>query len=444
MSIGRPERRRLSRMATSLFFVVALHTLPTVTCSTSPNPVGALVGYVVSSVTKTIDGVGELWSNHGRCNEIRKKMSVHRNSIKSEWEEQDGILTSLQKEQLKKMQGGISFEEYVFLQKGKEDRGKVLNLVFLMWGAPKFLPYALLFNPSIMPSPFKAAPADGGDSLWAIQSRQRSAAVLQALVSLEQASNELYASGFSLAKMNIFGKKEQAKQQKQLVAMTDSCTRMMTDPSVCGRIGAEKILESLPEGWLYKRSVHVDVNEDETVSDIVITDFDRGEKRLSLVPKPVVKGLANVLSGGSAGIFAGIQPHFLTRGRLLGHITKVEQADEFLTGAKIDLDTISKQLLKEACSDRFYDSPAASEEELREQLATWLELTVHEPALKLKRSEALYYNGNLARMALMAYNSLISTRAPSSASTLPRLLYTGKAAGDDESDKKHGRRSRNR
>ena len=401
----------------------------------STNPVGALVGYVVSSVTKTIDGVGELWSNHGRCNEIRKKMSTHRSLIKTEWEEEGGVLTSLQKEQLKKMQAGISFEEYVFLQKGKEDRGKVMNLVFLMWGAPKFLPYALLFNPGIMPSPFKT-PTDGQECKWALQSRQRSAAVLQALVSLEQASRELYAPGFSLAKMNVFGKKEQAKRQDQLVAVTASCSRMMQDPTLQGRIGAERVLNSLPEGWLYKRP-DVGDNGDEAESDPIVSDFDRGEKRLAHVPKPIVKGLTDVLSGGSAGFFAGIQPHFLTRGRLLGHITKVEQADDFLVGAQIDLGSISKKLLRDACSDRFYDNPAASEEELRQKLADWLELTMHEPAMKLKRKEALYHNGNMARMALMAYNSLISTRSPSSASTLPRLLYTARLT-DDDSENKQG------
>lgn len=392
----------------------------TATASASGNPAAALVGYVVSSFTKTIDGVGELWSNHGRCNEIRKKMTAHRNMIKAAWEEEGGTLSSLQKEQLKKLQGGISFEEYVFLQKGKDDRSKVFNLLFLMWGAPKFLPYALLFNPGLMPSPFKAAPADGEESIWDAQSRQRSAIVLQTLLSLEQASKDMYGTGFSLAKMNVFGKKEQARQQQQLVSLTDACGGMMQDSTVEGRAGAERVLNSLPDGWLYKRRNSL-VDED---SDETVTDFARGEKRLAHVPKPVVKGLVNILNGASGGFLANLQPHFLTRGRLLGHITKVEQADDFLVGAQIDLNTISKNLLREACSDRFYDNPAASEEELRQKLADWLDLTVHEPAMKIQESEALFYNGNMARLALLAYNSLSSTRAPTSASKLPRQLYS--------------------
>lgn len=393
----------------------------------------ALVGYVKTSITTTIDGVGELWANHGRCNDIRKKLSTHRDLVKGEWAAQ-GDLTNLQKEQLKKIQGGISYEEYVFLQKGKEDRGKVLNLLFLMWGAPKFLPYALLFNPSILPTPFKTT-TEGEESIWALQSRQRSAAVLKALVALEQSSKETSGSGFSLAKMNVFGKKEQAKKQLQLVTMTETCRRMLQDSTISGRLGAEQVLSSLPRGWLYKTATP-DVNgagDDENNDDDVIPDFDRGEKRLVHVPKPIIQGLTSVLNGGAGGLFANFQPTFMTRGRLLGHITKVEQADDFLVGAQIDLDSIPHKLLREACGDRFIDNPVSSEEEMRLQLANWLDLTVHEPAAKLQNKEALYHNGNMARMVLMAYNCMESTRAPSSASTIPRLLYTG--TSKDDSDK---------
>lgn len=116
------------------------------TSNNNKNVVVQLFGYVKTSITRTIDGCGQLWSNHGKCNAIRKKIAVYRDELKHRWEEENESLSNEQKQLLKTKIGGISFEEYSFLQKGKEDRGKVMNLLFLMWGAPRFLPYALLFN----------------------------------------------------------------------------------------------------------------------------------------------------------------------------------------------------------------------------------------------------------------------------------------------------------
>ena len=50
------------------------------------NPVGQLVGYVKDSVVRTVDGTKEMWSNHGRCKEIRGKQKEHREKLKNEWE----------------------------------------------------------------------------------------------------------------------------------------------------------------------------------------------------------------------------------------------------------------------------------------------------------------------------------------------------------------------
>jgi hypothetical protein len=127
------------------------------------NPVGQLVGYVKTSVVRTVDGCQELWSNHGRCNDIRRKMKQHSDGVREQWETDaadSGVTNPMTKQEikqrLKSVQGGITYDDYIFLQKGKEDRGKVLNMGFLMWGAPKFLPYALMFNPDMLPSPFQS------------------------------------------------------------------------------------------------------------------------------------------------------------------------------------------------------------------------------------------------------------------------------------------------
>jgi hypothetical protein len=173
--------------------------------SSTPNPVGQLVQYVKTSVVRTVDGCGELWSNHGRCNDIRKKMQQHRDAVREQWETDaidSGVSMTKQdiKQRLKSVQGGITYDDYTFLSKGKEDRGKVMNMVFLMWGAPKFLPYALMFNPDMLPSPFQSV-LPTSESVAQKMSRERSAAVIETLLAMEK---QAVVDGM-FAKVNIFG-----------------------------------------------------------------------------------------------------------------------------------------------------------------------------------------------------------------------------------------------
>ena len=86
-----------------------------------------MVGFVKDTVSRTVTGCGELWSNHGHCNEIRNKMKAHRLRIKEAWTEKGLYSPNSQytpkqlNQQLEAITGGISYEEYAFLQKGKED-----------------------------------------------------------------------------------------------------------------------------------------------------------------------------------------------------------------------------------------------------------------------------------------------------------------------------------
>jgi hypothetical protein len=96
-------------------------------------------------------------------------------------------------------------------------------------------------------------------------------------------------------------------------------------------------------------------------------------------------------------------------------------------------------------------SSSLDAEELRTALAEWLQQAVHEPTATLQRLQVelpiantddssntkvklpmqAYYNGNLARMALLAYNGCAMCRSSSAASRIPRLLYTGNTDGVD-------------
>jgi len=383
--------------------VVASTSVP----SKTGNVAGQLVGYVKTSVTKTVDGIGQLWSNHSKCNDIRKKIGAYREHLKLEWEEQGQDITSERKHLLKTKVGGITFEEYTFLQKGKEDRGKVMNLLFLMWGAPKILPYALLFNPDMLPSPFLSHDdsTQGGESIWAKQSRERSAAVIQALLKLEKDAKVTPA----LAKINIFGKKKQEEQKSQLTQLVRRAGEYMHKwPSV----NASHVLSQLD---LYRAD----------------TDFGRAEKRLCGVPKTIVAGLSGVLGGGT-GLLSSLQPHFMTRGRVVGHVTKVTESDDFLVSSKVDLTSINRRLLQEACSERMIAAgPKSTTDEMRQDLEEWLDLAVRQPDARLvqhaiaNNGSVSYYNGNLARMALMAYYSCLAARDDRSTLQLPRLLYSG-------------------
>jgi len=392
-------------------------TSTTSSASPSPNVVVQMASYVKSSITKTIDGCGEMWSNHGKCKEIRKKMQDHRDFVKEQWQNNQDIdvTASEVKQELQKLQGGITYEEYMFLQKGKEDRGKLLNLVFLMWGAPRFLPYALMFNPDMLPSPFKNTDSTTtGESIWQKQSRERSSAVIQTLLSLEREARATPA----LAKLNIFGRKQQEARKLQLSSLITTTSQVMSSNLDSSKTGAQYALDLIGD-QLYR--------SDE--------DFTRADQRLVSVPKCVVKGMANLLNGaGGGGFLGGLQPHFMTRGRVVGHLRKISDSDDFLVQAQIDLATIPKRLLVEACSERCMPCSSSREPidegELRQQLQDWLDLVVHEPSERIAdvaSRQNLFYNGNLARFALMSYYSCVATCDDRSSLVLPKLLYTASA-----------------
>lgn len=383
------------------------------------NVVTQLFGYVKDSVTRTVTGTQEMWSNHGRCKEIRAKQKDYREKLKSQWELQEKNLSPKEmKRRLAAVNGGITYDEFVFLSKGKEDRGRLMNMVFLMWGAPKFFPYALMFYPNLLPSPFAPLPdASGMETKLEKLSRQRSHAVISTLVNLE---NEARSVPY-LAKLNVFGKK---KQERRMIAVDNlgrSIASVMGAAGVAGGAGAELVLEKL-EGLLYKKG----------------EEFNRGDKRLVVVPGAIIVGLMNSISG--PGVLNGVMPNFMRRGTVVAHVQKIAETDNFLVNEKVSLEGLSTSRLLEACNDRMIGGTGRSDEELRQDLSNWLDLAVVKPNQRIETTGE-EFNENLARTALMGYYSLEAARDPRNASYLPRILFQGQLLqGSTEGDGKQRKR----
>jgi len=352
------------------------------------NPIVQLAGYVKDSVVRMKDGTVELYTNHQKCNEIRSKQQLY------------AKLHDIKGKAAIAKAGGISYAEFDFLQRGKEDRSKLTQLVFMMFAAPNFLPYAIWLFPNMMPSPF--SPVDGG-SLGAVPetsiqriSRERTHAVIQTMLDLERGVHVPP----TMSKLNPFGKKATSRAMVRLDRMGKIASSFLTTNQASGSDGAELVLDIL-EKDIY-------THEEPKKRDIM----------LATVPKPIISGLAKAIEGQSSSF----DLTFMVRGKILNHLRKVTDADDFLVNTKID--ELDSELLAEACKTRLIGGPNRSDDENRESLSKWLEQTSIRPASKISAG-GLHYNGNLARAALMCYHAVDGARDARSSSYLPRLLFQG-------------------
>jgi hypothetical protein len=389
-----------------------VRTFDTAPTTASKNVVVSLCTYVKDSVLRTATSCGQLYTNHQRCNAIRKKQSAYRAQLQEQWEQSGSYehYSSKQVQQLLARQpGGISYEEYIFLQRGKEDRGKVLNMGFLMWGAPRILPYALMFNKNMLPSPFLPEEEDlAGEVLR----RERTRAILNTLLVLESKMVAVSGNFFT----NLLSSKASATPAHEVVRTIVAETSQVLGGAMKGSTESARAMV----GPIWQRM--------EPLLYRTGTDFTRAEKRLCPVPPCIVQGLTQAVFGGSAGLLAQLTPAFLQRGKLVGHLEKVQAADEFLL--QIDLATIPQRLLHEACQERLIDTGShRSTQDLRLSLADWLHLTAPQPpaldAGTAVDDATVYYNGHLARLVLMAYYGCAAVRDAHAISRLPQLLYCG-------------------
>jgi hypothetical protein len=446
------------------------------------NPLMGVVLYLKNSFVRAADGGKEMISNYGECNRIRRKQQEFRAALRQQWLDDERITErpNVIKDRVSRIQGGINYEEYMFLQKGKDDRSKMLNLLFLSVAAPRYLPYLLMFNGNdMLPSPFHSFPeqrpkanksasssswteADmtSSVSLQARTSRERTAIVVETLLALEREVLQTlmpnkgpfsFLTGGGANKLDV--KAERLRGIHRIATQSLSDTLAPTDDMEDERFdesnesfsGARQLLSAL-DSQLYQST----------------GDFTRAEKRLCTVPSCLTKGIGRIISasaslgnptasgagGGSTGGFGGIvdmlTPNIVRRSKVLGHLRKIEEADDFLTnpwtsirkpdGSTVivnmndgsgdpstDLvDSLNRRALREACRDRFIVIPPSvptlwngeqggksfgfpsrngrgqspspissatvqgpSEDELRQHLRDWLRLAVHEPAARM-------------------------------------------------------------
>ena len=214
--------------------------------------------------------------------------------------------------------GGITYDEFIFLSKGKDDRGKLMNMVFMMWGAPRLFPYALMFYPNMLPSPFSPLPDTSGiETKLERLSRERSHAVIKTLLDLEnQARNVPY-----LSKLNVFGKSQQQRRMMEVDGIGRTMSTVLSAPGTMGRVGADLMFEKL-DSVLYKEG----------------DDFTRGEKRLVGVPAAIILGLMTSIQGSSP--LNALMPNFMRRGTIVAHAQKIAEADNFLVEESVSLESL--------------------------------------------------------------------------------------------------------
>lgn len=364
------------------------------------NPVFALLGYVKDSFVRTIDGSKEMWGNHGRCKQIRSKQKEYREKLKKQWEfEEKGLTPKEMRERLAKCNGGVTYDEFVFLVKGKEDRSKLMNMFFLMWGAPRLFPYALMFYPEILPGPFAPLPdASGKESKLQKLSRERTHSVIRTLLAIETEARSVPA----LSKLNIFGKKKQARKMDEMDSLGKSMRQIMANSG--SEVDGASVAMNTLEDYLYSKD-----------------PITRGEQRFVSVPKCIASGIHAAIDGPNA--FQKIMPHFMKRGQILTHVQKVNDIDNFLVDEKVDLGDLSTARLLEACSDRMIGGPGQTDEEMRNHLNNWLELGVNRPAERTKETGE-HFNTNLAKLSLMGVYCINGARDDRSESYLSRSMYS--------------------
>jgi len=277
-------------------------------------------------------------------------------------------------------------------------------------------PTAFMVYPDMLPSPFAPQP-DGSERESRLEklSRERTHAVIQTLLKMENDAKTIP----QFAKLNIFGRKAQQKRMDSLEEMGELTSKVLTAPGARGSLGAQVFLRNLEKHFY---------------SPI---EFTKAESRLVGVPKAIITGIVQAVEGPNP--ISAFFPNIMNRGKVISHIQKISSGDEFLVNEDIDLSTIGSTHLLAACNERLIGGLGKSDDELRESLGEWLNLAVKEPAERVQQT-GQFYNAKLARLSLLCYYALDSSRDPRSSSYLPRLMYQGQLLQSNLiEDKKKGK-----
>jgi len=443
------------------------------------NIVFQLGGYIKDSLTRFKDGTVELYTNYQKCQTIRKKEKEFQTIYYKDSSNRNNM--GIYKKR------GITYQEFDFLQKQKVDRGKLGNILFLLFFAPNIMPYSIMFFPDMLPSPFHAKSTTLSSSAsnnirYSSASRQISHAVLKTLIDIEKlGSNDSNDKSSSPSLIPFgFGKKkaeQKIQQMKELLYLTTSFLGSSSSFNTnvplllhedndenSSKVSSSTSTPIIIQQIITKLHDQIYSNEKPT----------KDQTRFVTVPKPILKGISCLLpSSSSPSFFESFIPNFMIRNNILKHIQKISDSDEFLINEDIDFNTIDNDSLREICMDRCIAVSSNDNDDtsvLHEKLANWLQFTVVQPRLyqyspqvlnsdstnstkvfptasdlkKLKfegvsllESKAEnnnngqveherfeYYNGNLARLMLLCNNAITSTVENHRTSILPRLIYS--------------------
>lgn len=360
--------------------------------ATNGNVVTQVAGGVKDWFVSYGDAFKQMRADHERCNTIRQKQNVFKGSLKQEWEEL-GVEPKEIRARLNKVSGGISFDEFLFLRKGKGDREKLISLVFYASFLPKMMPYMLMFNAgNMLPDQFPKKQAFYGETKREALSRERSHSVLKSLMNLERTAR---VPGFTL---NPFGGSKKRQQMEQMNTIS-----LDVEEALSKNAGPDYVMAALED--------RIFLSEKPKAKERSLVDF----------PKIFTRGLANSITGKSNRAFEGLIPNFIDRTALLSHLKQVSLSDEFLVNQAVDLNALAGSTLVEACSDRLIATLGSSETEMREKLNAWLRYAAVIPSRRTRKTGE-HYNANLARSALMCYFAMDSLRHKQSAAALPRVL----------------------
>lgn len=371
----------------------SLSNAPVSIHSSSPGNVASqLVGGIKDFFVSYTDAFKAMRMDHERCNMIRQKQNRYKASLKNEWEEL-GVDPTEIRTRLSAVNGGVSFDEFLFLRKGRSDREKLISLVFYASFLPKMLPYMLMFNSgNMLPDQFPKKPISFGETKREALSRERCHAALKMLMNLDRSA---HVPGFSL---NPFGGSKKRQQMELYKNITLAIGEALPENP-----GPDYVMKAL-ERKLFQ-------TEKPTAREVSLVGL----------PSVFTRGLANVISGNSNRALEGLIPNFIDRTSVLSHIKSVSISDEFLVNQEVDITTLGGPTLVEACNDRLIATLGSSEAEMQEKLTSWLRYAAIIPSRRI-RTTGEYYNANLARSALMCYYALDSLRHKQSAAPLPRQL----------------------
>ncbi|CAM9201830.1 unnamed protein product [Discosporangium mesarthrocarpum] len=333
-----------------LFVTLEACPLTEVSCL-SPNnlvlPNSPLVNGANWLVTNVKDGFGRLkmgtsglWQSYRTCSAIRARVK----------------------------QGHTpTYPEVAHLQRGKEDRSKVLTALMVWVILPEVFPLLLTVMPAMVPSTFEV-PAEV-ESKYINFSLARARETLKALQDLEQ---KVYK-----------GKPKQRKEAEEQRRV------------VLGLLKANSKREAFKE---LQHCTFIPAPKNKREERVARTSAAQG------FPAPMIKCL-----GKGMGLGLPIAPAFFLRFKIRQYVQDLGPADEALGRQRDEsqLGSLSLDELKEACNLRGIDT-GAEPSVLRHSLLEWLDLTERAPAESAALGAVFF--PDRARVVALGLNFVSSVR----------------------------------